>query len=64
MIHIRFIAADQSVQDIQGKPGQSVMDAAVAANVSPVTLVPRVTVTVWPSNSLTSLPSLSTNLTV
>jgi 2Fe-2S ferredoxin len=34
MIHIRFIAADQSVQDIPGKPGQSVMEAAVAANVS------------------------------
>jgi 2Fe-2S ferredoxin len=34
MIHIRFIAADQSVQNIQGKSGQSVMEAAVAANVS------------------------------
>jgi ferredoxin, 2Fe-2S len=33
MIHIRFIAADQSVQDIQARPGQSLMDAAVAANV-------------------------------
>jgi 2Fe-2S ferredoxin len=34
MIHIRFIAADQSVQNIQGKSGQSVMEAAVTANVS------------------------------
>lgn len=33
MIHIRFIAADQSVQDIQAEPGQSLMKAAVDANV-------------------------------
>jgi len=33
MIHIRFIAADQSVQDIQAAPGQSLMKAAVDANV-------------------------------
>jgi ferredoxin, 2Fe-2S len=33
MIQIRFIAADQSVQDIQAEPGQSLMKAAVDANV-------------------------------
>jgi 2Fe-2S ferredoxin len=33
MIHIRFIAADQSVQDIETSPGQSLMKAAVDANV-------------------------------
>lgn len=33
MIHIRFIAADQSVQDIEAAPGQSLMKAAVDANV-------------------------------
>jgi 2Fe-2S ferredoxin len=33
MIHIRFIAADQSVQDIKAAPGQSLMKAAVDANV-------------------------------
>jgi len=33
MIHIRFIAADQAVQDIEARPGQSLMDAAVAASV-------------------------------
>ncbi len=33
MIRIRFIAADQSVQDIQAEPGQSLMKAAVDANV-------------------------------
>jgi ferredoxin, 2Fe-2S len=33
MIHIRFIAADQSVQDIEATPGQSLMKAAVDANV-------------------------------
>lgn len=34
MIKIRFIAADQSVQDIQAEPGQSLMKAAVDANVT------------------------------
>ena len=34
MIHIRFIAADQSVQDIQAQPGQSLMKAAVDAGVN------------------------------
>lgn len=34
MIHIRFIAADQSVQDIQALPGQSLMKAAVDAGVN------------------------------
>ena len=29
MIHIRFIADDQSVQEIQTKPGRSLMKAAV-----------------------------------
>lgn len=33
MIQIRFIAADQSVQDIQAAPGQSLMKAAVDADV-------------------------------
>lgn len=33
MIHIRFIAADQSVQTIQAQPGQSLMQAAVDAHV-------------------------------
>jgi len=33
MIHIRFIAADQSTQDIQVQPGQSLMKAAVDAGV-------------------------------
>ena len=33
MIHIRFIAADQSVQDIQAALGQSLMKAAVDAGV-------------------------------
>lgn len=33
MIKIRFIAADQSVRDIQAEPGQSLMKAAVDANV-------------------------------
>lgn len=33
MIHIRFIAADQSAQDIDARTGQSLMEAAVAANV-------------------------------
>ena len=33
MIHIRFIAADQSAQDIQTQPGQSLMKAAVDAGV-------------------------------
>ena len=33
MIHIRFIAADQSVQDIQTQPGQSLMKAAVDAGI-------------------------------
>jgi len=33
MIHIRFIAADQSVQDIQAQTGQSLMKAAVDAGV-------------------------------
>jgi len=33
MIHIQFIAADQSVQDIQAPLGQSLMKAAVDAGV-------------------------------
>lgn len=33
MIQIRFIAADQSVQDIAAQPGQSLMKAAVDAGV-------------------------------
>ena len=33
MIHIRFIAADQSVQNIQAQPGQSLMKAAVDAGI-------------------------------
>jgi 2Fe-2S ferredoxin len=33
MIHLRFIAADQSVQDIQAQPGQSLMKAAVDAGI-------------------------------
>jgi 2Fe-2S ferredoxin len=33
MIKIRFIAADESVQDIEAAPGQSLMKAAVDANV-------------------------------
>jgi 2Fe-2S ferredoxin len=34
MIHIRFIAVDQSTQDIQAQPGQSLMKAAVDAGVT------------------------------
>ncbi|WP_439519153.1 2Fe-2S iron-sulfur cluster-binding protein [Hydrogenophaga sp.] len=34
MITIRFIHADQRVQDIQTEPGQSLMKAAVDANVA------------------------------
>lgn len=34
MIHIRFIAADQSAQDIQAQLGQSLMKAAVDAGVN------------------------------
>ena len=33
MISIRFVNADQSVQDIQTEPGQSLMKAAVDANI-------------------------------
>ena len=33
MIHIRFIAADESAQDIQTRPGHSLMKAAVDAGV-------------------------------
>jgi len=33
MIQIRFVAADQSVQDIHAQPGQSLMKAAVDAGV-------------------------------
>jgi 2Fe-2S ferredoxin len=33
MIHIRFIAADRSIHDIQAQPGQSLMNAAVDAGV-------------------------------
>jgi 2Fe-2S ferredoxin len=33
MIQIRFIAADQSIQDIQVQPGQSLMKAAVDAGI-------------------------------
>lgn len=33
MIHIRFIADDQSHKDIQAKPGRSLMKAAVDAGV-------------------------------
>ena len=33
MIHIRFIADDQSHKDIQTKPGRSLMKAAVDAGV-------------------------------
>ncbi|QCB45750.1 2Fe-2S iron-sulfur cluster-binding protein [Hydrogenophaga sp. PAMC20947] len=33
MIHIRFIAADESAQDIQTNPGHSLMKAAVDAGV-------------------------------
>ena len=33
MIHIRFIAADHSVQDLQAAPGQSLMKAATEANI-------------------------------
>jgi 2Fe-2S ferredoxin len=34
MIHIKFIAADQREQTVQGKPGDSLMKAAVDAGVS------------------------------
>jgi 2Fe-2S ferredoxin len=34
MIRIRFISTDQTVQDIQAQPGQSLMKAAVDAGVS------------------------------
>ncbi len=33
MIHVHFIAADESVQDIQTQPGHSLMKAAVDAGV-------------------------------
>ena len=33
MINIRFIAADQSVQDLQAVPGQSLMKAATEGNI-------------------------------
>jgi 2Fe-2S ferredoxin len=33
MIHIRFIAADATVQDIEAAPGQSLMKAAIDAHV-------------------------------
>lgn len=33
MIHIHFIASDQSTQDIEAQPGQSLMKAAVDAGV-------------------------------
>lgn len=36
MISIRFINADGSVQDIQTEPGQSLMQAAVDANIKGV----------------------------
>ena len=33
MIHIRFISADHTVQDLQAAPGQSLMKAATEANI-------------------------------
>ena len=33
MVHIRFMAADGSVQDLQAAPGQSIMKAAIENNI-------------------------------